>query len=851
VTLTGFYLGLVYLLTISPHVDEYSTVWAAQQVIQRGLPLLPSGFFYSQGLLFTYLDALFISLFGFSEPVARVPSLLVGILSIPLLYLVGKRFFSKQVGLLAAALLALAPETIIWMGRARMYSLQTLLVLLALYYLGRGAIKGDVSRERYLFALFFILALFSQTVTVLLLPAVILALAARRGWRWLFRGDVVAPLLLAGLGAGVAVLLNSIGGPVTDSGQRPFLALSTDWGMKPAFYFREFFWSPTRSPLTILLILGFIYLLVGTSKAASKGKLADFRERNVIYLFLYGVFGLTMFQFVFLIGETWRRPRYITMLLPVYFLLAGATLLKGMAWSASWLRQVGRWQLVSRVKPTVLSLSRSQIAPAGFVIHRPGGGLQIRREQKWDLPSLLLVAVVTVLFLPKALAVLGRQEVGYDLAFHYVRDRWQPGDTILMPLPSISGVYLGQCDGYALQQGYRQYVVEKDGALVDRWTAAPLLTSVRQLQDVLAARERVWFVVDDVRFGQGYNPDFKEYVRHNMEPVYRQQGVTAFLAHPRLPSYYGATVPIRVSALNFADKISLIGHELGTVRIQPGDSFSLSFFWQNQQALEKDYVVFVHLTGRGDGFFWQEDGQPVAGLFPTSQWPIGVEVWDGREIAVPTGAPPGRYRLEVGWYDPSTLERLPVLDEEGRPQGNTLVLDYLKVASDEESLSPPFDPSTGLKTGSAQDKQNPLVATFGDNISLLGYDLDPDATRPGEALRLCSGQAIHLRLYWQAREPVGEDCTVFVHLLGEDGQLWGQHDSQPEGGFYPTSFWDEGEVIVDEHEIVLRPDTPPGEYQIVTGLYRLAAGERLAVDAGGQRADDGRLLLGTVRVSNP
>ncbi len=36
----------------------------------------------------------------------------------------------------------------------------------------------------------------------------------------------------------------------------------------------------------------------------------------------------------------------------------------------------------------IASLSRSQIAPAGFAIQQPGGGLQIRREQKWDLRGL-------------------------------------------------------------------------------------------------------------------------------------------------------------------------------------------------------------------------------------------------------------------------------------------------------------------------------------------------------------------------------------------------------------------------------------------------------------------------------
>jgi len=796
----GFGLGLIYLLTISPHVDEYSTIWAARQVLQRGLPLLPSGFFYSQGLLFTYLDALFIGLFGSSEPVARVPGLLAGVASIPLLYRLGRRFFSKRVGLLAAVLLTLAPETIVWMSRARMYSLQTLFVLLALYYLGRGAIEGDVRCERYLFALFFVLALLSQTVTVLLLPALILALAARRGWRWLRRSDVMASLLLTGMGAAVAILLNRIGGPVTDSSQRPFLELSTGWGMKPAFYFREFFWSPTRFPLTLLLILGFLYLLIGTIKAVSQGKLAAFREQNATYLFLYAVFGLTVFQLIFLVGETWRRPRYITMLVPVYFLLAGATLLKGMAWGASW------WPLASRVRSMLEGGQRN------------GGGARDRRQQEWIL-NLLLVAVVAVLFLPGALAVLGQQEVGYDLAFRYVRDHWQPGDAILMPLPSISGVYLGRCDGYALQQGYREYVVEKGGVLVDRWTAAPLLSSVRQLQDVLAARERVWFVVDDVRLEQGYRPDFQEYVRRHMEPVYHRQGVTAFLISDFTPPVIRCLRPT-----NFAGRLSLIGYELGAVHLQPGDSTALSLFWQNQQALAEDYVVFVHLTSRGAGLIWQEDSQPVSGLFPTSQWPAGIEVWDGREISVPTDAFPGRYRLEVGWYDPDTLERLPVLDEEGHPQGDTLVLDYLKVAGERESLSP----------------QHPLTATFGNSISLLGYDLDSVTLRPGETF--------HLRLYWQAREPVGEDYTVFVHLLSQDSQLWAQHDGLPEGGFYPTSFWDRGEVIVDEHEIVLRPDMPPGEYRIVTGLYRPATGERLAVEAMGREAGAGRFLLGLVQV---
>jgi len=56
-------------------------------------------------------------------------------------------------------------------------------------------------------------------------------------------------------------------------------------------------------------------------------------------------------------------------------------------------------------------LGRSQIAPAGFAIQRPGGGLQIRREQKNDLLRLVAGALlVHLLFVPVAQAAPPAQE---------------------------------------------------------------------------------------------------------------------------------------------------------------------------------------------------------------------------------------------------------------------------------------------------------------------------------------------------------------------------------------------------------------------------------------------------------
>ena len=71
--------------------------------------------------------------------------------------------------------------------------------------------------------------------------------------------------------------------------------------------------------------------------------------------------------------------------------------------------------------------------------------------------------------------------------------------------------------------------------------------------------------------------------------------------------------------------------------------------------------------------------------------------------------------------------------------------------------------------------------------------------------------------------------TVFTHLLGKDGSIWGQRDNIPVKGTYPTTGWREGEIIADEYEITVKSDAPPGKYQIGVGMYDAATGQRLPV----------------------
>jgi hypothetical protein len=54
-------------------------------------------------------------------------------------------------------------------------------------------------------------------------------------------------------------------------------------------------------------------------------------------------------------------------------------------------------------------------------------------------------------------------------------------------------------------------------------------------------------------------------------------------------------------------------------------------------------------------------------------------VEDRYEVLVEPDTPPGRYRLEIGIYLLATGERLLVLDEEGHPMGDRVLLSEVRV----------------------------------------------------------------------------------------------------------------------------------------------------------------------------
>ncbi len=78
-----------------------------------------------------------------SDFALRIPALIFGLISVPLLYLLGRQLFNEKVGLIASFLLAISPFHIWYSQDARMYALQWMLSLISLIYFVRALEKPD------------------------------------------------------------------------------------------------------------------------------------------------------------------------------------------------------------------------------------------------------------------------------------------------------------------------------------------------------------------------------------------------------------------------------------------------------------------------------------------------------------------------------------------------------------------------------------------------------------------------------------------------------------------------------------------------------------------------------------
>ena len=127
IVLVGAFLRLYHLGAQSLGADDTWSVWIAQLSIPKILQTTAADV---HPPLYYFLLHYWIAYFGASELAVKLPSVIFGVLSIIVMYALGRQLFDDRAGLLGAFILAISAFNIRYSQETRMYSLLVLLGLL-------------------------------------------------------------------------------------------------------------------------------------------------------------------------------------------------------------------------------------------------------------------------------------------------------------------------------------------------------------------------------------------------------------------------------------------------------------------------------------------------------------------------------------------------------------------------------------------------------------------------------------------------------------------------------------------------------------------------------------------------
>lgn len=263
-----------------------------------------------------------------------------------------------------------------------------------------------------------------------------------------------------------------------------------------------------------------------------------------------------------------------------------------------------------------------------------------------------------------------------------------------------------------------------------------------------------------------------------------------------------------------SNDLTLLAYTLDRNPVRSGEWVALTLYIQG--AHPRNPLLFVKaLDPLTQAVYGGVDTYPA--MLATDQ--LVQEVVYGVPVRFRVDAPdagPLRLDLALGWRvptadDPGEGDYLPLVDANGAALSTLLVAGPTLVGPAQAAAAPDY----------------PAEVVYGEVIRLAGTSLSAETVAPGEALTV--------RLYWEALAPMNVDWTVTVGLLDGANQLVAQDDGMPPG--YPTSAWVPGSRFTDTRTLPLPDDAASGDYRLYVAWYRLADFTRLQPVGDGVQGD--------------
>ncbi len=553
--------------------------------------------------LYYYLLHFYLPVFGFSELAIRFFSVFFGTATIALIFAITKRMFDARVGILAAALAAIAPFGVQYSQEVRMYALVMFLGAVTLWFFVRIAdrelgiakswhlVTENSAPRNLLWLAFFVSMLLTQyslyqSAFLFVAQGIFLLPFLKRYFgfvaRWLAVSLTIVvlflPWLLTHSGSAIADVQGVAGDTLPMSLPeflaRGFAAISVG----PTIPLND---ALNLATLTAAVIIIGLILALGTRTA----------KVNDWLLVAFVIVPMASLYPIYYVAPLYRGRLFAVSFVPLIILLARAVS-----------------QIVSRAHP--FGMLRASLAA---------------------FPIALLVAGTSAYSLHSYYFVYNRYSPAvedYIPAINMIAQRAQPGDVVLFHAYWQEGYFLSHYHGAPLE--YKMLDNESD------------------LTAAVAQPRNVWAIIQALP-----HHGAETWLAQHAFPLGESDfGLMRVLS-------YRAGVPARgetyTAPVVFDNGIELLGFHLNAAPIESGHGIvTLQLDWRAVQKPARDFAISVRLMDlRGETVWGQADGQPSSGTQPTSTWQPGQIIYDHRPLTVPPGTPPGMYSIQIAMYDPA------------------------------------------------------------------------------------------------------------------------------------------------------------------------------------------------------
>lgn len=721
--------------------------------------------------LYYWLLHFWSHLFGHSEVALRSLSAIVGVGLVYVIYLIGRRLQSEQMGLTAALIAAINPLQIYYAQEARMYALLGLWSGLALYALTLYILREGEGHMRPApgVAALLVVTLAGGLYTHYMFPSIIGTInALYLLWLWdsRRRGHVLERAMWWGGLHLVALLLFLPWLPIA---QRQLVGWPRP-SMQPDF-------AQSFGAALVALSLG----PVGYEQP-------DWAW-NIVFA-LWALLGL----WPHVRPARGRREHWLTWGIPLLAMVAPVAL---MLWRGL-VREAYLKFLLAGSPGFCLLIARGVVGTGEAL----GGMASIRLRQRRTRRAVTVVRLPWLQLAWYAVAAIvlgvtaGATLQAYFFNPTYARDDYrgmaryiqaveQPGDRILLEAPGQQEVftyyYRGKLPIYPLPR-----------------QRPPDPKSLRaELAEVTATPGRIFALFWAVEQADPERIIESWLAQNAFKASESWQGHVRFAIYA-IPEFSLSRERIASTDWVFGDPplLHLRGVGMGAETVTAGEVLPLSMAWEAVSPISDRYKITVQLLNEQNQVVAQRDAEPAGGLRPTTEWAPGQVVQDSIGVLVRAGTPPGEYRVILAVYRQADGVRLPVVAEGAR--ADHVVLGQVRV---QRPLTPPAPITLGI--------QHPLQVQFGP-LQLLGFDVYKRGFAHAPATPLMPGDILQVSLYWRAERAPGRLLKVRLEL----GEGQAVIEADPAGEAYPTTLWMTGEVVRGDHDMLLPSDLAPGRYPL-------------------------------------